>query len=209
MFRLRLYLSIVAAALSVVLTACDPAASPSRVSTATPEPSPELTLTKVMDIFTHGQPDDPLICADADAAEFRAVPDAPAGGDWAVIADHQFSDDWAVGQHNYTLWFEPCTYAGELPDHLTVPFTVMASAPLRETPVYFGPLGVGASSNVQGPFLESIHPAQTVIARVADIQLTEATAQAVMRECRTWISIDGNNPRYLLMPHKPCNYAAR
>lgn len=209
MFRLRLYLSIVAAALSVVLTACDPAASPSRVSTATPEPSPELTLTKVMDIFTRGQPDDPLICADADAAEFRAVAGGQPGAEWAVITDYDFAPDWSMGQHDYTFWFEPCSYAGELPDHLTVSFVVTDTAPLRETPVYFGPMGISTSPSPYGPFLDVIHPAQAATARLSNIQLTQSDAQAAARECLVWISVDGSDTRYLLMPHKPCNYAAR
>ncbi len=208
MFRLRYLPRMLMAILMAALTACN-RTGPPPTSTATPEPSPKLALTQVMDMFTHGQPDDPIICADADAAEFRAVPGAQPGAEWAVITNYDFTPDWPVGQHAYTFWFEPCAYSGELPDHLTISFAVTSKASVRDTPVYFGPQGVSASISPDGPFLESIHPTQAVTARLSDIQLTEADAQATARECHTWISIDGGDTRYLLMPHKPCNYAAR
>ena len=193
------------ALLMFALVACDPTTDAPPTATATLAPSPKLAATQLAELMRRGEPDDPIVCAADDALDFKAVPGARPGANWAVIFEYDIVPEWSVGQHEYTFWFESCPYSGELPDHLTRSFGVTQSAPLRTLPVYLGPLGVTATQGSAGPILESIHPFQTAVARISDIQLTQGEAQIVARECVIWISwLDG--VRHALLPHKPCRY---
>jgi hypothetical protein len=187
------------------MVACNRPSAEQVIVPISPTPSLELAATQLANLATRGEPDDPAICAADDTTEFETAPGARPGANWAVIFEYDIAPDWSVGQHEYTLWFEPCPYAGELPDHLSVSFSTTPDTPLRTTPVYFGPLDVTASKNPNSLRLEAIHPAQAAIARLSNIQLTQAEAEVTARECSFWISLD-NGPRYRLLPHKPCRY---
>ncbi len=188
-----------------VMIACDRPLVTAVITPTSPAPSPELAATQLAELATRGEPDDLVMCAADDAAEFEAVPGARPDANWAVIFEYHVAPEWSVGQHEYTLWFQTCPYSGELPDHLTSSFTVTRSAPLRTAPVYFGPLGVTTTKGPYGSTLESIYPLQAAIARVSDIQLTQDEAQTEARACVMWISWD-DGPRHQLLPHKPCQY---
>jgi tetratricopeptide (TPR) repeat protein len=144
-------------------------------------------------------------CAPADVDEFTAVAGGNAGANWAVISEFVFpANSWAAGKHTYTFWFGPCPYSGELPDHLTRSFVVTNEASLYDA-IYLGPLGPGTSGSAYGPLIEAIHPSQPTIARLNDIQLTQAEAEAVARECVNWITWDDGD-RHPLVPRAPCQY---
>ncbi len=204
--RLALNRIALTSLLMFVLVACYPMAPMPPAATATLEPSPQLAATQLAELMRRGEPDDPIVCAIDDAADFKAVPGARSDAKWAVISEYAFAPEWSVGQHTYTLWFEPCPYSREMPDHVTRSFRVTESTPLHTSPVYFGPLGVTVTQDPYGSTLESIHPLQTAVARISDIQLAQAEAQTVARECAIWISWDDSNVRHALLPHKPCQY---
>jgi hypothetical protein len=146
-------------------------------------------------------------CAPADIDEFTAVPGGNAGANWAVISEFVFpANSWSAGQHTYTFWFEPCHYVGTLPDHLTRSFVVTSEARLYDGPIYFGPLGPSTSDSAYGPLIEALHPSQPTIARLNDIQLTQAEAEAVARDCVIWITCDDGERRQLT-PRAPCQYS--
>ena len=186
------------AILMLAMVACDPTTEVSPAATSTLAPSPKLAATQLAELMTRGEPDDPIVCAADDAAEFEAVPGARPGAKWAVIFEYEFVSDRSIGQHTYTLWFEPCRYAGELPDHVTSSIMITSSESQRAAPVYFGPLGVTSTKSPYSSTLEAIHPAQAATARISDIQLTQDEAQTVARECVVWMSWDDDSVRHEL-----------
>ncbi len=196
------------AVVAVLLGAC---ARPASYQVITPvvNASPAPTLVSESSASAKDIPDEPGWCPLADAKHFATVPGGSPGVNWAVTSEYVFpADFWTAGEHEYTFWFEPCKYSGELPDHLTGSFLVTSEARYVDGAVYLGPLGVSVSSDPYGPFVQAVHPAQPAIAVLHDIQLTQADAEAVVRQCVVWISWDGGEKRQMT-PRPPCRYEVR
>ena len=120
---------------------------------------------------------------------------------WAISFEYRFpAGFWAAGTHEYTLGFN-CPNIKDLDSNpfigeRTNSFIVSQDAGLLSGDVYFRGSGLW-DGQIEGNFVDQIHPQQTTAAAWSLIEMTQPEAQLAPRDCIITITWDGGTPKQL------------
>jgi len=120
---------------------------------------------------------------------------------WAVNFEYRFPPNfWSAGTHQYTL-VSNCPSIPDAGGRYTQSFEVSESAPVLPGDVFLRLGGLRAA----GAPVTTIHPSQSTVAALSQVDITQSEAERVVADCTVTISWDGGAPVTLTAgtPYQP------